>query len=34
MFKTFKGYFNRPIVLWVLFLILLLFMISKPAIGF
>ena len=34
MFKSLRGYCSRPIVLWVVFLLLLFFLISKPVIGF
>lgn len=33
MFKSLRGYCSRPIVLWVVFLLLLFFLISKPVIG-
>lgn len=34
MIKYLRGHMSRPIVLWVVFLLLLFFLISKPAIGF
>lgn len=34
MIKLLRGHINRPIVLWVVFLLLLLFLIAKPGIGF
>lgn len=34
MIKVLRGHINRPIVLWVLFLLLLFFLIAKPGIGF
>lgn len=34
MVNSLRGYCSRPIVLWVLFLLLLFFLISRPAIGF
>lgn len=34
MVNSLRGYCSRPIVLWVLFLVLLFFLISRPAIGF
>jgi hypothetical protein len=33
MIKYLRGHMSRPIVLWVVFLLLLFFLISKPAIG-
>jgi hypothetical protein len=33
MIKYLRGHMTRPIVLWVVFLLLLFFLISKPAIG-
>ncbi len=34
MVNSLRGYCSRPIVLWVIFLLLLFFLISRPAIGF